>query len=86
MLNKLFYIDCFVAIVFYVSLQKLIMSKASDREFAHLHVKNIPLDVYNAIQDCVNEEQKRFRGMRKCGLRDGITKLVREYLKLKGND
>jgi len=59
------------------------MTKPSDRAFAHIHIKNVPLEVYNIIQDAANEEQKRFRGMKKCGLRDGISKIIKEYKALK---
>jgi hypothetical protein len=55
----------------------------STKSFIGLQIKNVPTDVYFAILDAANEEQKRFLGRKKCGLKDGLVKIIREYVEIK---
>lgn len=55
----------------------------ADKAFIALQIKNVPTDVYSIILDAQNEEQKRFLGRKKCGLKDGLVKIAREYVELK---
>lgn len=53
------------------------------KAFVNLQIKNVPKDVYFTILDAVNEEQKKFLGRKKCGLKDGLVRVIREYNELK---
>lgn len=53
------------------------------KAFINLQIKNVPKDVYFTILDAVNEEQKKFLGRKKCGLKDGLVRILREYAEIK---
>ena len=55
----------------------------SAKAFINLQIKNVPKDVYFTILDAQNEEQKKFLGRKKCGLKDGLVRIIREYNELK---
>lgn len=55
----------------------------AERAFVSLQIKNVPKDVYFTIMDATNEEQKKFLRRKKCGLKDGLVRIIREYNELK---
>lgn len=59
------------------------MKEIKEKNYVGLQISKLPLEYYFVILDATTEEQKRFKGCRRCGLKDGLIKIIKEYQELK---